>query len=32
MDLIKVYDPTYIGPWYNKKTYMEGINIRYICK
>ncbi len=27
-----VYDPTYIGPQYNKKTYMVGINMRYIRK
>jgi hypothetical protein len=27
-----VYDPTYIGPQYNKKLYMVGINMRYKCK
>jgi hypothetical protein len=27
-----VYDPAYIGPQYNKKTFMVGINMRYICK
>jgi hypothetical protein len=27
-----VYDPANIGPQYNKKTFMVGINMRYICK
>ena len=27
-----VYDPAYIGPQYNKKTFMVGINMRYIRK
>ncbi len=27
-----VYDPAYIGPQYNKKTFMVGINMRYIHK
>ncbi len=27
-----VYDPTYMGPQYNKRTYMVGINMRYIRK
>jgi hypothetical protein len=27
-----VYDPAYIGSQYNKKSYMVGINTRYICK
>ncbi len=27
-----VYDPAYIGPQYNRKTFMVGINMRYIRK
>jgi hypothetical protein len=27
-----VYDPAYIGPQYNKITFMIGINMRYIRK
>jgi hypothetical protein len=27
-----VYDPAYIGSQYNEKTFMVGINMRYICK
>jgi hypothetical protein len=27
-----VYDPLYLGPQYNNKNYMVGINIRYIHK
>ncbi len=27
-----VYDPAYMGPKYNKKTFMVGINMRYMRK
>jgi hypothetical protein len=27
-----VYEPAYIGPQYNKNTFMVGINMRYIRK
>jgi hypothetical protein len=29
-DFIQAQDPTYIGPQYNKKIYIVGINISYI--